>query len=36
MGEKEATGKLSPWFCIAELIDTKFLQTKAYIGAQCI
>ena len=29
-------GNCRPWFSIAELIDTKFLQTEAYIGAQCI
>ena len=35
---KDAAGKLPPAPCIAgvqEFIDTKFLQTEAYIDAQC-
>ena len=36
MGEKEAAGKLSLALCIADVIDLKFVQTNAYIGAQCI
>ena len=36
MGEKEAAGKLSPTLCVAEVIDSKFVQTEAYIGAQCM
>ena len=38
MGEKEAAGKLPPTLSIAEseVIDPKFVQTEAYIGAQCI
>ena len=40
MGEKETAGKLPPAHCIvevksSELIDSKFLQTEAYIDAQC-
>ena len=35
--KEEATAKLPPTvYCQREVIDTKFLQTKAYIGAQCI
>ena len=34
--KRKLRGNCRPWFCIAELIDTKFLQTEAYIGAQCI
>ena len=36
MGEKEAEGKLPPLISISELIDSKFVQTEAYIGAQCM
>ena len=36
MGEKEAAGKLPPILCIDEVIFPKFVQTEAYIGAQCI
>ena len=36
MGENEAAGKLLPALYIAEVIDSKLIQTEAYIGAQCI
>ena len=35
MGEKEAAGKLPP-LVMYYRIDLKFVQTEAYIGAQCI
>ena len=32
--KRKLRGNCRPWFCIAELIDSKFVHTEAYIGAQ--
>ena len=36
MGERKLRGNCLPWFSMTELIDSKFVQTEAYIGAQCM
>ena len=35
MEKRKLRGNCRPYFSIAEVIDTKFLQTEAYIDAQC-
>ena len=34
-GKRKLRGNCRPSFSIAELIDSKFVQTEAYIDAQC-